>query len=521
MITRRRIVSTTGLLAVLGLLTFGVVGKLGVSRQTNTVVPEIIFDKFTLDNGLTVILHEYHNSPWVAINIWYHVGSKDEKTGKHGLAHLCEHLMFLGTEHLDEEFSKVVERFGAKNYNGTTDRDRTRFFMEVPKSALGAALWLESDRMGYALGALTDKKLERAKTEIEKEIGDKSSPYTFVEGILARKVYPAEHPYSHHPLWSTEGLKSISLSDVKEWFRSHYHPSNAVLVLAGDIDSSTAREEVKKYYAGLRPGNAVNRELASVPRPYQLRRETVIAPVPYPRIYKVWNVPGYSSPDVDYLDLFRHILSFRLEGRLVDRERLATSVSVSLKSFELCGQFEIEVTAPAGGDLIAVERIVDEQLETLISQGPSERELKDLKVELLSSFDSDMDRLGGQGGKSDILAISEVLAGDPIHYRKAFQRTQEAKPEDLKAAGKRWLSDFSFVLYVNDNPKYKAAPEDVDRSFMPGVSWNRFDFFGNYRRLLSMEIPPELRGSKRAAEAYFPQAGSPTETTYPSGRKSL
>ncbi len=448
MIARRRIISTLGVLAVLGLFTFLLVTKLTVGYSPKAVVPDIVFDRFTLDNGLTVILHEDHTSPWVAINIWYHVGSKDEKADKHGLAHLCEHLMFLGSEHLDEEFSKVVKRFDAKNSNGSTDRDRTRFFMDVPKSALSEALWVESDRMGYAVGTLTEKKLERARAEIEKETGaDKRSPHTLAEGILVSKVYPPEHPYSHHPLWSTEGLKSISLSDVKEWFRRNYQPSDAVLVLAGDIEIQAAREEVKKYFAGLKPGNAANREPASVPRPYQ-RRETLMAPVPSPRIYEVWNVPGYSSSDVDYLDLFRHLLSFRLEDRLIDHHRLATSVSVSLKSFELCGQFQIEITAKAGSDLLGIEHIVDEQLEALRSQGPSRKELEDLKAELLSSFNSDLDRIGGQGGKSDILAISEVLAGDPGHYRKAFQRIQAAKPEDVKAIGNRWLSDSSFVLYI-------------------------------------------------------------------------
>ncbi|HEX5733170.1 MAG TPA: pitrilysin family protein [Blastocatellia bacterium] len=484
MIMRRHILSTIGAFAVLGMLTFLVIANLDVGRQPNNLVPEIAFDIFTLDNGLTVILHEDHNSPWVAINIWYHVGARDEKPGKYSLAHLCEHLMFMGTEHMNEEFSKVAERLGAKDYNGSTDRDRTRFFMNVPRSALSAALWLESDRMGYALGALTDKKLDKARTEIEKETaGDGSSPYAFAEAMLARKLYPAEHPYSHHPLWSTQDLKSITLSDVKEWFRSNYHPSNAVLVLAGDIDIPLAREEVKKYFAGLRPGDAVNRELASVPRLGQLRRETVFAPVPYPRIYKAWNVPGYSNSDVDYLDLFRHILSLRLQEQLIGRGRLATSVSVSLKSFELCGQFQIEVTARAGGDLMAVEHVVNEQLEALRSQGPSNEELGELKAELLSSLTSDMERLGGLGGKSDILAISEVLAGDPGHYRKAFQRIQEAKPEDVKAVGNRWLSDSYFVLYVSEQPKYKAAPEDVDRSFMPGISWNSPDHLFDGRRM--------------------------------------
>jgi zinc protease len=267
----------------------------------------------------------------------------------------------------------------------------------------------------------------------------------------------------------------MSLSDVKEWFRSYYHPSNAVLVLAGDIDIPTARAEVKKYFAGLNPGNAINRELAFVPRPYHLRRETVIAPVPNPRLYMVWNVPGYASSDVDYLDLFRHVLSFRLEDRLISQERLATSVLVSLKSFELCGQFQIEVTVSDGVDLADVERVVNEQLEALVSQGPSKKELEDLKTELLTSLESDMGKIGGFGGKSDVLAISEVFAGDPSHYKKSFQRMQEAKPEDVRTIGRRWLSDSSFVLYISEHPKYKAAPEDVDRSFMPGVSSNRFD----------------------------------------------
>jgi len=479
MISKPRIIYIISGFAILSLLLWRIADGSWVSSAPNAVIPEITIDKFTLDNGLTVIIHEDHRSPLVAINIWYHVGSKDEKPDKHGLAHLCEHLMFSGAEHLNQDLLKVIEGLGATNYNGTTDRDRTRFFMDVPPSALDTALWLESDRMGYSHGAITQKKLDQARIEVEEEsqaagnrekIGDRKSPYDFVEVFLASRTFPSGHNYSWHPLRSIEGLKSISLADVKEWFRNYYCPSNAVLVLAGDIDTPTTRDKVKKYFAFLQPGKALNRELASLPRPYHLRRQSIVAAVSSPRIYKVWNVPGYADPDVDYLDLLRHVLNSRLQARLIDQERLGTSVSVSLKSYELCGQFQIEATASAGADLAVIERIIDQQLDELLAQGPTTKELELIKTELLSSFLSDIEQIGGSGGKSDILAISEVFAGDPHHYKKANQRLQAAGPEAVKAIGSRWLSDCAFVLYIKKLPEYKASSVDVDRSSAPGIS---------------------------------------------------
>jgi len=224
------------------------------SAFPQTAAIDIPYKKFVLSNGLTLIVHEDHKAPIVAVNIWYHVGSKNEKRGKTGFAHLFEHLMFNGSEHFNDDYFQVLEKIGATNLNGTTNNDRTNYFQNVPTSALDTVLWMESDRMGHLLGAIDQAKLDeqRGVVKNEKRQGE-NQPYGLVDNIIAENTYPAGHPYSWTVIGSMEDLDAATLDDVREWFKTYYGPSNAVLVIAGDIDAETARQKVEKYFGSIPP----------------------------------------------------------------------------------------------------------------------------------------------------------------------------------------------------------------------------------------------------------------------------
>jgi zinc protease len=418
---------------------------------SQAAVPEIAFEKFTLSNGLTVIVHEDHRSPWTAINLWYHVGTKNEKPGSHGIAHLSEHLMLSGTRRVGEDVAKVLKRMGVNNATASTDYDRTRVMMNVPEASFDAALRLAAELMEGTVEALTEKKVDKVRREVEQEVArNDDSPYIFAEDLLRRRIYPAENPYSRHPLRSIEGLNSISLADVKEWFRTYYCPANAVLVVAGDLNLQTVRRQTEQYFGGIQPGQALGRKPSPIPGAAPIERETVAGKIPQQRLYMVWKVPGYAEPDIDRLDLIRHYLSLKVQEGLKQREKPEPTVNISLKSFELCGEFRIELTASTADQLQLLEREVGRQIKEAMSQGPAPAELEQIKTELLSSLSSDLEQIGGFGGKAALLAISEVFAGDPHHYRKAYQRMLDTTPADVKAVCSRWLAASPYVLHVKN-----------------------------------------------------------------------
>lgn len=432
------------------LILWRVADPLATGFVSQAAVPEIAFEKFTFKNGLTVIVHEDHRSPRTAINLWYHAGTRNERPGSHGIAHLSEHLMFTGTRHVNEDVPKVLKRMGITNATASTDHDRTRVMMNVPKASFDAALRLAADLMAGTAEALTESKLEKARREIEQEVDrNNDSPYIFAEDLLRSRIYPAEHPYSRHPLRSIEGINSVSLADVKEWFRTYYCPANAVLVVAGDLKTETVRGQVEQYFGGIQPGQVVSREQRPVPRVAPIKRETVAGKIPRQRLYMVWNVPGYAEPDIDRLDLIRHYLTLKIE-EAKPREEPEPEVEILLKSHELSGEFQIRLTASTSDQLELLEREVKRQIEQVISQGPVPAELEQIKTELLSSLSSDLDQIGGFGGKAGLLAISEVFARDPDHYRKAYQRMLETTPADVKAVCSRWLASTPYALHVKN-----------------------------------------------------------------------
>ncbi len=433
---------------------------------------DIPYKKFVLDNGLTVLIHEDHKAPIVAVNIWYHVGSKNEKPGKTGFAHLFEHLMFEGSEHFNEGLFGPMEKAGATDMNGTTSEDRTNYFENVPTSAFDMALWLESDRMGHLLGAVDQKRLDQQRGVVQNEKREgENEPYAVTEELITKNVFPAGHPYSWTVIGSMEDLNAASLNDVHEWFRSYYGAANSILVIAGDVETGAALEKVKHYFGEVPPGPPVARPQVSVARRTGTQRGTVQDRVPQARIYKVWNTPQWGSTDAAYLRLVGSVLSdgksSRFFKRLVYDDQIATGVNASLDDREIAGLFTIEATAKPGGDLARVEKEVDEELARFLKSGPTDAELQRAKTRFRAGFIRGIERIGGFGGKSDVLARGQAFTGDPGAYAKTLALVAGATKEDLLRAAREWLSDGVYILEVHPFPQFAASKDTADRTKVP------------------------------------------------------
>jgi zinc protease len=425
--------------------------------------------KFVLKNGLTLIVHEDKAAPLVAVNIWYHVGSKNEPAGRSGFAHLFEHLMFNGSENLNDDFFVPTQKIGATDQNGTTNTDRTNYYQTVPKSALDTILWLESDRMGHLLGAIDQAKLDeqRAVVKNEKRQGE-NRPYAKAGDLVIKGTVPGEHPYGHSVIGSMDDLDAASLEDVKQWFRDYYGPSNAVLVLSGDITPEEALAKVEKYFGSFDPGTPV-----SQPKSWPVKRSGTVREVAYdrvaqPKLMRVWNMSDYASADTDYLQFLAQILAgdrnSRLVKRLVIDEQIATGVSAEVDNRELGGQFYIEATLKPGGDIDAVERVIDEELKKLLATGPTAAEMARVRTPNVAGFVRSMESIAG---KAATLAESETFLGSPGGWKLGWSRYRNAKPADLMRAGKAWLSDGDYVLHILPFGQLAAAGADADRSRLP------------------------------------------------------
>lgn len=438
---------------------------------------DIKYEKFVLDNGLTLIVHEDHKAPIVAVNIWYHVGSKNEKEGKTGFAHLFEHLMFNGSENNKEDYFQVMEKIGSTDMNGTTNNDRTNYFENVPTSALDIALWMESDRMGHLLGAVTQEILDeqRGVVQNEKRQGE-DQPYGKVWELITKSTYPKGHPYSWTVIGSMEDLNAASLEDVQEWFKTYYGPSNAVIVLAGDIDSKTALEKVKKYFGDIPPGPPIAKYQSWVPKMTGTHRQIMQDRVPQARIFKVWNVPQWGTKEATLLNLFSDLLASgktsRLYKRLAYDEQVATNVSSYIDDAEISGQFYIDVTIKPGQDLLKVEKMIDEELATLLKNGPTEKELQRVKTQYFAGFIRGIERIGGFGGKSDILASNMIYGGTPEYYKTTMNNVESVAVKEITETANKWLSDGVYILEVHPFPEFKASPESADRTKLPALGEN-------------------------------------------------
>jgi zinc protease len=436
-------------------------------------IPDVPYTSFVLKNGLTVLVHEDHKSPVVAVNTWYHVGSKNEKPGKTGFAHLFEHLMFSGSANFNKTFLSALEGIGASDLNGTTNKDRTNYFETVPTSMLDYALFAESDRMGHLLGVLDQKKLDLQRGVVQNEKRQRENqPYGVVEQIVTENTYPANHPYSWTTIGSMDDLDAASMTDVTDWFRGNYGPNNVVLVLAGDITPAQAREKVEKYYGDIPPGPPVATQRAWVAKRSGTHRSSVQDRVPQARIYRVWNVPGADTLDEAQLDLAAHVLggskTSRLYQRLVVKEQLASSAFSSDDSNEIAGQFGINLTARPGGNVARMERVADEELHALLKSGPREDELRLAKTAILAQYARSVERVGGFGGKSDMLARCMTFTGDPACYKTYLKRIQAATPAQVRQAMRDWLLDGDYILEVDPFPAGLApSVTPLDRSKGP------------------------------------------------------
>ncbi len=436
-------------------------------KEAKTIaLPDIPYTMYTLDNGLRVIVHEDHKAPIVAVNVWYHVGSKNERFGKTGFAHLFEHLMFNGSEDYNDDYFQEMERIGATDMNGTTSEDRTNYFENVPTSAFDIALWMESDRMGHLLGAINQAKLDeqRGVVQNEKRQGE-NEPYAISDELITKAVWPASHPYAHTVIGSMEDLNAASLEDVREWFKTYYGAANAVLSIAGDVKPENVLQMVKKYFGDIPSGPPVAHFNAWVEKRTGTIRERAEDRVPQARVYKVWNVPGWATQDAQQLQLVTSLLtsgkSSRLYKRLVYDDQSATNVSAYLDRREIASLFVIEATAKPGGDLQAIEKAIDEEMATFIAKGPTEEELQRAKTQAEARFIRGIERIGGFGGKSDILAQNAVFAGSPDFYKTTFQWMRASTVADMKKAASTWLTDGQYILEIYPFANYSTAPPDT------------------------------------------------------------
>ena len=433
---------------------------------------DIPYKKFVLDNGLRVIFHEDHKAPIVAVNIWYHVGSKNEKPGRTGFAHLFEHLMFNGSENYNDDYFKAMEKVGATDLNGTTNEDRTNYFQNVPTSAFDVALWMESDRMGHLLGAIDLAKLDEQRGVVQNEKRQyENEPYAVAYELSTHNTFPEGHPYSWTVIGSMEDLEAASLEDAHEWFKTYYGAANAVLSIAGNVDIEEALAKVKKYFGDIPSGPPVAKHQVNIAKRTGTARQTVEDRVPQAEINMVWNVPEWGSAEADYLMLASRILgsgkNSRFYKRLVYQDQIATQAYAYLDSREIAGLFNISARPKPGESLDNVEQALTEEMEKFLTEGPDENELNRVKTQYMARFIRGIERIGGFGGKSDILARNEVFGGAPDFYKTTVERIQNATVEDIHAAVKKWLTDGVYILEIHPFPSYKSQPSQADRTKLP------------------------------------------------------
>ena len=433
---------------------------------------DIPYEEFYLDNGLRVIVHEDRKAPIVAVTIWYHVGSKNEKRGKTGFAHLFEHLMFNGSENHDAEYFEPLEEVGGTSLNGTTDFDRTNYFQTVPATALDRVLWLESDRMGHLLGAIDQDKLDeqRGVVQNEKREGE-NEPYGKVFGAIVENLFPPDHPYSWEVIGSMEDLDAATLDDVRTWFETYYGPNNATLVLAGDIDAATAREKVERYFGDIPPGPPIVRPQRYIPASVPAKRIVMQDRVPEARVYKVWLGPEWIDDESTLLQLADMVLTSgknaRFYERLVYTDQIATSAGGYVMINEIAGAYVAYGTAGREEDLGKVEQALDEELSRFLAGGPTKQELERAKTEIMASFIRGIERVGGFSGKSNVLAENAVFGGRPDYYKHAIEVLESATPAQVRDVARKWLSGPALTIEVRPFPELTSKAPAADRTQMP------------------------------------------------------
>lgn len=436
---------------------------------------EIPHTTFRLKNGLTVIVHEDHKAPIVAVSAWYNVGSKDEPKGKTGFAHLFEHIMYNGSENLPGDYFKYLAQIGATDYNGTTGNDRTNYFQTVPKAALERALFMESDRMGHLLGAVTQQVLDiqRGVVQNEKRQEDSRpggmSQYKVLEGL-----FPEGHPYRHSPIGSMQDLDAASLDDVKQWFRDKYGPNNAVLVVAGDVTASEVRPLAEKYFGHIRPGPINRPAMASVPRLAAQKTVNLKDAVATTVISRNWAVPGLLASQYAALDVGASILaglsSSRLDNALVRNEKIAVGVGSGYDAMQRAGVLTVQAVASPGADPVLVGKRLDEIIARLIADGPTEDEVRRAVMREIAGRVRGLEQVGGFGGKAVSLAEGQIYSDDSGFYKKLLAQYSAVTPAKVQAAMKEWMSRPALTVTISSGQREAYAEAKAPAAAAPPIS---------------------------------------------------
>jgi zinc protease len=452
---------TAATLALLGLLS--VCPPVRLSAQSLRVP----YTSFTLSNGLQVLLHEDHSVPVVAVNTWYHVGSSDERPGRTGFAHLFEHIMFMGSEHVPTgDFDRLLEAAGADN-NGSTTEDRTNYYEDGPANALPLMLYLDSDRLGFLLPEITADKvdLQRGVVQNERRQSYENRPYGLAQENIVDRLYPPTHPYHWPVIGSMRDLQAATLDDVRRFFQTYYTPNNATIAIAGDITPADARALVERYFGDIPRGPAVSR--TPVP-PVHLTADVAAVledRVQLPRVYDAWHTVKAFAEDDAVLDVVANVLaggrSSRLYRRLVYDMQIATDVAAFQDGTRLDGKFEIFATARPGHELGELQRVIDEELRKLADQGPTAREIERARNTFEAEFLSRMERVGGFGGKADQLNFYNYFVGTPDYFQKDLDRYGRVRAAALQRVVKTYLTGAHRVVLsvVPQGKRELAVPE--------------------------------------------------------------
>src|SRR5690348_5593723 len=436
-----RHLSSLALLACATILTPPALAAAPQSVPIPTLVREVSIphSMYKLSNGLTVIVHEDHKAPVVAVSVWYNVGSKDEPKGKTGFAHLFEHLMFNGSEDLPGDYFTYLQQIGATDYNGTTYFDRTNYFETVPTGALERALFMESDRMGHLLGAVTQAVLDnqRGVVQNEKRQGD-SRPGGLVQYQMFGNLFPAGHPYHHTTIGSMADLDAASLADVKQWFRDKYGPNNAVLVVAGDVTPAEVKPLVEKYFGPIPAGPVNHPAMAGVPTLPKAKSIAMKDNVATVQIMRYWAVPGLLDKRLAALDIGGSVLgglaSSRLDKILVRDEKIAVAVSAGLNPLQRAGVFSVSAYVKPGVDPALVSKRLDQIMADYIKNGPTADEVQRAVMSEVSGRIRGLEQVGGFGGKAVSLAEGQTFAHDSDFYKKTLDAYASITPAAVRTA---------------------------------------------------------------------------------------
>ncbi len=443
-------------------------------------VPTIEFEKFVLENGLQVIFHVDRKLPVVHVNQWFHVGSKNEQPGRTGFAHLFEHLMYQGSANAKGEYFAYVEKAGANLHeggvNGTTNEDRTNYFVTVPSQNLEYILWLESDRIATLADSLTQQDFENQREVVrnERRQGVENQPYGRAFKLISENLFPAGHPYSWPVIGSHEDLIAASMDDVKQFFRRYYTPNNLSLCIAGDFDPVQAKPLVEKYYGSLLPGPALDRPKTALAMLSSEKVVEVSDRVPQERVYMVWPSPKYFADEEAELSLASVImtdgLSSRLNRRLVYDEQMCSNVFSFNDGAEIAGLFVVMATARPGSHLGRIEEIVAEEIRRLAEKGPTTKELSRAQTKWEYDYISGLERIGGMGGKADRLNAYNTYLGNPDKFSDDFLRHRRSSPEGIGRAVKNWLMTRNRLL-IRFHPEQsgRSATPAPDRTLVPSL----------------------------------------------------